>query len=430
MFKPRIVIVGGGAGGLELVARLSHVFGKNKKAFIHLVDASSTHTWKPLLHEVAAGTLESHENELSYFSYANEKHFYFHLGALKNLNRKDKKITLAPMMDDEQKEYLPERYLEYDILILSIGSMANNFSIAGVYEHCFFLDNRKQAEIFQQYLLRFLLKLSYLPPDCRQLKITIIGGGATGVELTAELHYAIHHLIGYGLKINPQEILFTLIESAERLLSALPRRISDIALNNLSALNVKVYTSERVIRVTAKGVQTHTDRFIPADILIWTAGIKAPDLLSTLDGLETNKLNQLIVKQTLQTTTDPAIFAFGDCAYCMQENNEAVPARAQAAHQQAIFLVRAINNYIENKPLPLYHYHDYGSLITISHYGAAGILKNKTINALFIEGKFARWAYLSLYKRYQIALYGLWRVLMLSIGSLLNRRKKPQLKLH
>lgn len=427
---PHVVIVGGGAGGLELAARLGRKFGKKKKAIITLADTNSTHLWKPLLHEIAAGTLDSHEDEVSYFSYANQCHFYFQLGSLQGLNKKEKVITLASMRDENDYEYLPQRSLHYDILILAIGSIANDFSISGVREHCFFLDNRKQADIFQQHLLKSLLHLSHATNNQYPFKIAIIGGGATGVELVAELHYAVHQLAGYGLKIAPSRITFILIESTSRILSNLPQRISTIAHAHLSALGVKIYTNERVTQVTEKNLHTQSGHNITADVMIWTAGIKAPDLLSNLDGLEVNKSNQLIVKKTLQTTRDQTIFAFGDCAYCLQENHTPVPARAQAAHQQAVLLTKTLYNYLKHKPLPSYRYHDYGSLVTISRYSATGVLMSRITKAFFIEGKLAQLAYWTLYKRYQLALYGFWRTAALTVGSLLKKRVTPQLKLH
>lgn len=425
---PHIVIVGGGAGGLELTAQLAGSLGKPKKAKIMLVDASATHLWKPLLHEVAAGTLDAHKDALSYFNYAKEKQFYFCLGTLQGIDRQQKKIVLAPVLDEQQQEYIPQRYLSYDVLIIAIGSVANDFNIPGAREHCFFLDNREQADKFQHTLLKSLLNLAYKKPQERSLNIVIVGGGATGVELIAELHFVIQQIAGYGIDIDPRSVTFTLIESNERLLSALPQRVSDSISSNLKNLSVQVLTNERVSKIEANGVYTQNDRYIAADLVVWTAGIKAPELLTTLDGLETNKANQLIVKRTLQTTRDDAIFALGDCAYC--NDNKAVPPRAQAAHQQANFLARMIPRYLAQQSLSNYHYHDYGSLITLSHYQTVGNLMARATSTLFIEGKLARFFYWSLYKKHQLVLHGFWRTIINTVSNLLSRKTKPRLKLH
>src|SRR5882762_3806039 len=120
---PRIVIVGGGAGGLELAVRLGKKLGKTKKASITLVDAVSTHIWKPLLHRVAAGTLNSRADQLEYFALARSNHFSFCFGKLTDLDRSTKEISLAAMYDENQEEILPIRHISYDILILAIGSL-------------------------------------------------------------------------------------------------------------------------------------------------------------------------------------------------------------------------------------------------------------------------------------------------------------------
>jgi NADH:ubiquinone reductase (H+-translocating) len=428
---PHIVIVGGGAGGLELTARLAQSLGKHQQAKITLVDATATHLWKPLLHEVAAGTLDSHEDELSYFNYAKENKFYFLWGTLQGLNRKQKQIVLAPMLDEKHQAFVSQRYLSYDILIIAIGSVANDFNIPGVRKHCFFLDNRDQADQFQRSFLKKLLQLSYQKTNTPSLNIAIVGGGATGVELVAELHSVIQQIAGYGIDMDPNTVAFTLIESSDRLLPALPQRISVNVANNLNNLGIKLLINERVNKVDAAGVYTQSDRYIAVDFIIWTAGIKAPEVLIKLDGLETNKLNQLMVKQTLQTMQDEAIFAFGDCAYCPQPTkNKFVPPRAQAAHQQATFLAHAIPRYLASKPLPDYYYNDYGSLITLSHYQTVGSLMARTAKTLFIEGTLARWLYLLLYKGHQLTLHGLWLVIVTTLSNLLSRKTKPRLKLH
>jgi NADH dehydrogenase len=427
-----IVLVGGGAGGLELVAQLGRKFGRRNKAIITLVDASLTHLWKPLLHEVAAGNFNPAEDELNYLIYAGHHHFKFCLGTLEGLNRGEKIIWLAPILDEKKQTIMPQRFLSYDILIVAVGSIANDFNTPGVREHCLFLDNRQQADYFQQCLLKHILHFPYQrSSESQSFNLAIVGGGATGVELVAELHYAIRQMANYGFNLDFKNVSFTLIESSNRLLPALPQHLSMMVTKQLQQLGVKIYTGARVSRVTAEGLFVQSDQFIPAAMKVWAAGIKAPDFLKNFDGLAVNSINQLLVKPTLQTTLDSAIFAFGDCANCPQPGgNKFVPPRAQAAHQQASFLVKALDNYLHNKPLPSYHYYDYGSLISLSHYETIGNLMGKITKGILLEGKLARLFYLALYKMHQIALYGLWRVTLLTIANILSHRVRPRLKLH
>ena len=428
---PHIVIVGGGAGGLELATSLGKKWGKQHKAIITLVDASPVHLWKPLLHEVAAGTLNSYEDELNYLAFASENYFQFCLGQFQAIDRTQKEIMLAPIYDEFQQVFMPLRKLKYTILVIAVGSLSNDFNIPGVREECLFLDTTAQAKYFHDYLLKMMMRLSYdQQANKKDFTIAIVGGGATGIELAAELHYAIRQMKSYGFAFDPTLVKLKILDSAPKLLAMLPAHLSIAAKRNLEQLEIEVHTDERVTQVLPDGIVT-AKGFVPTSMTIWAAGIKAPDFLKKLDGLETNNINQLLVKQTLQTTIDDSIFAMGDCAYCLQSDSlKPVPPRAQAAHQQASFLAKAIPNYLVQNPLPLYHYQDYGSLISISNYETIGTLMSRVAKSLPIEGKLARLTYLSLYKMHQIALYGAWRVGMLMLANAITRRIRPRLKLH
>lgn len=425
----RIVIVGGGAGGLELASRLGKKFGKQHKAEIILVDSSPIHIWKPLLHEVAAGTLNSYDDEISYLAYASAHYFQFCLGSMRGLDRIKKEIILSPLLDENQQEIIPERSISYDILVIAVGSISNDFNIPGVKEECLAIDNTEQALEFQQNLIKTMMGLPYQDTD-KPFNIAIVGGGATGVELAAELHYALRQMAVYGFNFDPNKITIHLVEAAKHLLPALSPRLSRFVEEKLKNIGIIVHTDEHVINVTRDGIYTKSGQFIPSTLKTWAAGIKAPDFLKTLH-LEINNINQLVVKSTLQTTQDGAIFALGDCASCrLDGSNKPVPPRAQAAHQQANFLVKAIAAYLEGKPLPSFHFSDYGSLISLSHYETVGNLMGRITKSLMIEGMLARIAYLSLYRAHQTALYGPLRVGMMMFANALAQPVRPQLKLH
>lgn len=424
-----IVVIGGGAGGLELVVGLAKQFKNQKQIVITLIDKSPIHLWKPLLHEAAAGTLNSYEDELSYYSLATTYQFQFILGTFQELNREKKEIYLAPIQNTEQSIYIPERKFSYDLLILAVGSISNDFNIPGVRENCCFLDTTQEALFFHHYLLKKLMQLPYLTP--KKLDIAIIGGGATGVELVAELHYAVRQMALYGMHFDPNQVSFTLIEGGERLLPALSPRISTLVTEQLKKIEVKIFTCETVEKITEDSIITRSGKIFSAQIKVWAAGIKAPSFLKNLIGLETNNINQLIVKQTLQTTVDNSIFAIGDCAsYYDPKIKKYVPPRAQASHQEASFLVKSIRYYLQGKSLPTYHYRDYGSLISLSHYDTIGNLMGRITKSLMIEGKFARFAYLSLYRMHQKALFGSWRMVILLLANSLSRTLRSRLKLH
>jgi len=430
----RIVIVGGGAGGLELATRLGKTLGKRGIASVMLVDANLTHIWKPLLHEVAAGSLDSSADELNYVAQAKWNHFEFQLGRMSGLDREQKKIQLAATYDENGVELLPARELGYDSLVIAVGSTTNDFGTQGAAQHCLFLDTRKQAERFHQQLLNHYLRAHAEQNDAvEQISVAIVGAGATGVELAAELHNAAHELAAYGLdRIKPENMHITVIEAGPRVLPALPERIGGPVHKTLEKLGVRVMTNAAVSEVTAENLVTADGQVIAASLKVWAAGIRAPGFLKDIDGLETNRINQLQVLPTLQTTRDENIFAFGDCAACPQPGTDRnVPPRAQAAHQQASLLVKSLKLRIEGKTtLPEYRYTDYGSLISLSRFSAVGNLMGNLTGSVMLEGWLARMFYISLYRMHQMALYGTFRTLMLMLGSRIGRGTDPRLKLH
>ncbi|CAG8866927.1 NADH dehydrogenase [Pseudomonas fluorescens] len=428
----RIVIVGGGAGGLELATRLGKTLVKRGKAEVTLVDSNLTHIWKPLLHEVAAGSLNSSEDELNYVAQAKWNHFQFQLGRMSGLDRENKQIQLAATLDEEGRELLPARTLGYDTLVIAVGSNTNDFGTLGAAQHCLFLDTRKQAERFHQQLLNHYLRAHAGDQASAKISVAIVGAGATGVELAAELHHAAHELAAYGLdRIQPKDMHITLIEAGPRVLPALPERISVPVHKTLEKLGVTVMTNAAVSEVSAEGLKTANGDVIQASLKVWAAGIRAPGFLKDIDGLETNRINQLVVRPTLQTTLDDDIFAFGDCAACPQPGSDRnVPPRAQAAHQQASMLAKSLAARLDGKALPTYEYKDYGSLVSLSRFSAVGNLMGNLTGSVMLEGWLARMFYVSLYRMHQMALYGFFRTMMLMLGSRIGRGTEPRLKLH
>ena len=432
-----VVIVGGGAGGLELATKLGDSLGRKGRAIITLIDKSKTHVWKPLLHEIAAGSMNPEKHELDYLAQAHWHHFNFRLGSMDSLDRVNQSITISPHYDEDGIEVIPSRTFKYDTLIIAVGSTTNDFGIKGASEYSIALDTQVQAERFHRRLHNALVRAQTQVEAIHegQLEVVIVGAGATGVELSAELHNTTRELTAYGLdKIDPdRDIKISLIEASDRVLPALPEKLSESVHSELTKLKVNLYTGERVTEVTSKGVFTHSGRFIPSALVIWAAGIKAPDFLHEIDGLETNRINQLVVNRTLQTTLDNNIFAFGDCAACpWPGHDQTVPPRAQSAHQQASMLIKTVKFRVAGKTeLPEYTYRDYGSLVNLGRYSTVGSLMGSISGgSLFIEGMFARLMYQSLYKMHLMALHGFFSVFLQTLARMITRRTEAQVKLH
>ncbi|SDW73837.1 NAD(P)/FAD-dependent oxidoreductase [Marinobacter mobilis] len=430
-----IVVVGGGAGGLELVTRLGNKLAKKKKARVTLIDAVLTHVWKPLLHEVAAGSLDASSNEVNFRAHARKHHYEFQLGRMSGLDRGSKKITLDPFYDADGHEVVPEREVSYDTLVIAVGSTANDFGTPGAQEHCLFLDSLAQARKFHNLMLNAFLRTNHAAKQDQpaQLPITIIGAGATGVELAAELRLASRELPVYGMNaLKSDDVSISVIEAADRILPALPGRLSAAATRELENQKVTVFTGQPVSEIKSDRVVMKDGTELASAMTIWAAGIKAPVFLTQLDGLETNRGNQLVVSQTLRTSMDRDIYAFGDCAACPQPDSERpVPPRAQAAHQQADTLFETLVNRLDGGDEVAFVYKDHGSLINFSHYTTVGnLMGNLSGRSMYIEGKVARLFYVSLYRMHQVALHGFLRTGMIWLMDKINRAMHPRLKLH
>jgi NADH:ubiquinone reductase (H+-translocating) len=432
----RIVIVGGGAGGLELATRLGDRLGRRGRAQITLVDRSRTHLWKPLLHEVAAGSMDVDQHMLDYLAQARWHHFRFQLGAMRGLDRERRVVLIAPTHDEDGRLLIGEREIPYDTLVIAAGSRTNDFGTPGAKEHAISLDTPAQAERFHSRLINACIRANAQSEPLRpeQLQVAIIGAGATGVELAAELHHTTRELVAFGLeKIDAgRDIRITLIEAGPRVLPALPERLSQSTEKLLASLDVQVLTGARVTAVEHDGVQLADGRKIPAELTVWAAGIKAPDFLKDIAGLETNRLNQLVVTPTLQTTRDTDIFALGDCAACAWPGREHnVPPRAQAAHQQATRLADNLERRIAGKAPRPFVYRDFGSLVSLGEYSTVGSLMGALVGgSLFIEGLFARFMYVSLYRMHLYALHGFAKVFFDTLARMITRRTEPRVKLH
>ncbi|GAB3554478.1 NAD(P)/FAD-dependent oxidoreductase [Noviherbaspirillum agri] len=432
----RIVIVGGGAGGLELAVRLGKRLGKTHKAHVILVDAARTHLWKPLLHQVAAGTLDSHSDELEYLALARDNHFTFRLGRMDGLCRGQKEIYLAPAYDEEGELLLPRQSVRYDTLVLALGSQTNDFGTPGAKEHSIMLDSPVAAQRFHQRLVNSCLRAQARAkgPGEGRFTVTIIGGGATGVELSAELHMTAKILTSYGLaNFHPErDLKIVVVDAAPRLLQMLPERLSAAVARELRSLDIEIHTNEKVVEVSKEGVRMASGKFIPSGIVVWAAGIKVPDFMKDIDGLETNRINQLVVQRTMQTTREPSIFAIGDCSACPQEAGKLnVPPRAQSAHQQATTLAKSLARMLEGKPLLDFTYRDYGSLVSLGHYSTVGSLMGAIAQgSVFIEGHIAKWMYWWLHKHHQIAVNGWFHTWLSTWAETINRVRNPRIKLH
>lgn len=430
----QVLIVGGGVAGLELATALGKQWCKsqNKKSDnpqITLIDRESSHIWKPMLHTIAAGTRDISQQQTTYISQAQKSGFTFQPGELHEIDPAKKEVILSQLLADDGRLLIPERKLNYDTLIIAVGSRANDFGTPGVRENCLTIDSRQQAITFNKEIrIRILQCIT----QERNLSVAIVGGGATGVELAAELIQLIQDSIAYGANDLDKRIKITLIESGPRLLTSFPEDISNETQKKLEALGVIIMTGTRVTKVESNNFILENGSEINAELKVWAAGIKAPDFMSNIKGLQVNRNNQLIIKASLQTVSDPNIFVIGDCASLTPIGQERpLPPTAQVAHQQAQHLIKYLpRKILRNGPMPDFIYHDFGSLVSLGDYDAYGSLgKIGLFKGLTFRGRLAQFSHAMLYRSHQVRLHGFWHGSLLWLVDIINTRLKSSIRL-
>jgi NADH:quinone reductase (non-electrogenic) len=424
---PHIVVVGGGVAGLIIATRLGRNLSRRGLARVSLVDRSWIHVWKPMLHTFAAGTWNMYEQQVQYVAHARTHHFEYVPGQVEAIDRTARRIRLAPLKAAGEIVAGP-RELDYDVLILAFGSRANDFATSGVLEHCHFIDSQDQADAFNARLRAQVVR-SFAQGG--NIDIAIVGGGATGVELAAELSRMVDLAAGYGDADVRGRLRVTLLESAPRILNAFPERLSASVTSQLRALGVEVRTGLKVVGADRRGYLLEGGERVPATLKVWAAGIRASSSFDE-SGLELNRAGQVIVGSNLLAKGEQSIFALGDCASLLPEGVERpLPATAQVANQQAVHLIRHIAAWLrDGKPIPPFRFRDLGALVALSDYNAFGTLgRFGFFKGGFIKGRFAQLSHAVIYRRHQLSLHGPYRAALLWLAERINALVQPSIRL-
>jgi NADH:ubiquinone reductase (H+-translocating) len=424
---PRIVIVGGGVAGLELATKLADRLGRAGKAEVTLVDRSSAHAWKPMLHAFAAGTAQPRQHRVSFLDHARRHHFRFWPGEMCGLDRASRMVKLASFLLPDGKTELPSCALGYDVLVITAGSRTNDWTTPGVAEHCIYIDDLRDAELLNR---RLVTELLLAIAERKAMNFVIVGAGATGVELAAELSRSFDIAAAYGAEIVRSLLKVTLIDRDQHILAGLPDVISNAADPRLRRAGVEIVTDTGVRAVHEREVELADGRKLNADITVWAAGVKGPAFPDGLDGLGVTSAGLLMVGPTLQTLEDERIFALGDCARLNSPSTgKSLPQTAQVARQQARHLARQLPAWLAGEPMQPFHYRDRGILVSLAGYDAFGIFGRRgALPRRFIRGRLAQLSYAMLYRLHQIEVHGFWRGILACLADGFNRLAFPRIR--
>ncbi|MGI4975970.1 MAG: NAD(P)/FAD-dependent oxidoreductase [Janthinobacterium lividum] len=423
----RIVVVGGGIAGVVVATHLARRLPAAEAAEVLLVDQNPAHVWKPMLHTFAAGTSVYANEAISFAVQAARSGFRFWPGVLAGLDRARRVVRLGPVRLPDGTDMLAGREVAYDTLVLAVGSRADDFGTPGVAEHCRFIDEIREAERFNDVLRSRLMQ----GVDAgRDVGVVIVGGGATGVELAAELRRHMDILGGYAAGGTRTALRLTLVEAGPRLLPAFPERISGQALQVLRGLGVDVRVGTKVVGADAGGVVLEGGR-VDAALSVWAAGVRAPRVVAELDGLAVGRHGQVVVGPTLQSVTDPEVFALGDCASLAGADGRPLPATAQVARQQAVFLARSLAARARRgRALRAFAFRDMGSVVSLGDYAAYGTLGSYGVfRGGFLPGRVAQLSHAALYRMHQMDLQGVVRGGIGWLADDLGRMARPGVRL-
>lgn len=417
----RIVIVGGGAGGLELAVRLA----KTRERDLLLVDSTPTHVWKPRLHELAAGAGRGHVDELDYAGLAENWGFAFEQGVLRDVDPQSRTLTLDAITDHNGDTLLPERSITYQALVLALGGVTPDLGVEGVLEQAVLLDRESDAEALFRRLSTGLLAGSLSAND-GTFQVVIVGSGATGVELAAFLTTD-HLCASLAPRTTAPRIQVTVLEALDTFMPTMPDVVRLPTVERLRTAGVAMETGRQVAAVHSRLVVTDDDERFPADLTVWATGRVGPPVAGSIDALAANKKRQWQVRKTLQTTESDAVFALGDCSYIEDDPS---PPTAQAASEQAEYLAGALPRYLGGGELAPFRFKDKGTLLSLGESGTVGKTRGLFGNDIQVRGRLARAAYRGVQRQHQFLLLGPVKGTAEVFSNILGRKVGPRLKVH
>ncbi len=421
----RVLILGGGAGGLELASQLA---GKDGVA-VTLVDREMTHLWKPRLHEFAAGTVSSTLAEISFYMLARMRGFHFEQGEVRAIDRAGARVELGPMRDEDGRELAPARFLPYDLLVVALGGVTPDFGVEGVAENAVRLDGPEDAEDFRTRFAGTMIRAraSGMPAE-----VVIVGSGATGTELAAHLRNSETGFLARGMEEAPGKLLgITILESAPVVMPGIDDALRAKLVERLKQLDIKTVTDAKIAAIEPDAVRSESGERWPADVAVWAAGLVGHPLLKKLSDFEMDDKGRIKVDRTLRSTVDERVYVMGDAASVTPKGaDKPLPPTAQAAAQEADYLAETIPVLLRGQPVEPFEFRNRGRLVSVGRAGTVGRVGSGFGDDFLIHGQFATAAYNALQRQHQWKVLGRLRGTVAIFADMLSPAKGPALKLH
>lgn len=377
MSRPKVVILGAGFGGLTAARALDRI------ADVTLVDRHNFQTFLPLLYQVSTAGLAADHIAYPIRGALRKTSVNFRMGSPIAIDHKNKSVKL-----DSSEE------LQFDYLIIALGSATNDFGVKGVAEHALGMKSVTEALNIRASIMRRFEDLCRFN-DKTILNITVIGGGPTGVEMAGAIAELKNGPLRSDNKAAAENIRVHLIEAGPRILPSFSPLLSNSTVSDLEKLGVSVHTNAIVKEVQPRQIILNEDKRIGSEITIWAAGVTGEPAMKKLN--IPTEAGRISVDPTLQVTNYPHIFAIGDIAGSRDENGRFLPMVAPVAMQQARFLATQIKALTQGESLSAFKYRDKGSMATIGRHKAV-----VEVGPLKLRGAIAWYAWLWLHLFYLI----------------------------
>ena len=345
MIKPKVVILGGGFGGLAAARALY------KTAEVTVVDRHNYQTFLPLLYQVSTAGLAADHVAYPIRGALRKTSVKFRMGSPLSIDHKNKEVKLDS-----------SEVLQFDHLIVALGSTTADFGIPGVNEFTLGMKSVHEALTIRAEIMRRFEDLCRFEDETR-LAITVIGGGPTGVEMAGAIAELIRGPLKSDQKQAAAQIDITIIEAGERLLPTFSPTLSKRTKKDLEKLGVKVLVGSPVAGVEHRKITLRDKQVLPSEITIWAAGVKGSDAMTQLSLPIAG--NRVVVEPTMQVKNYPNIWALGDIAGALGRDGKPLPMVAPVAIQQGKFIAKQIARLSSSKELKEFKYLDKGSMATI-----------------------------------------------------------------